>query len=880
MTEHNVNLNTPMMEQFMAIKEKTDAILFFRMGDFYEMFLDDALMAAKILEITLTKRNGVPMCGIPYHAKDSYIYKLIKAGKRVAVCEQVEDPKKTKKIVKREIVEILTPGTVLDNKILEAFNPNYIAAFSLLADRVCIAFCDVSTGEMFYSQENYSEKVYALGFLRNELFRSKPKEIIYPSIFSDDPALKDLQTENPGAIFYPVQDFYFNPDYAEKVFKNELGVAGVKGFGLDEKSQAVGVLGALIKYIKDVQMKELRHVKSITRISSQDYLDLSAVTLRNLELLHNLYDGSQKHTLFNILNECKTAMGPRLLQEWIKRPLIDIKKIQWRQSIVQYFLEKMEICLSLRNLLRDTGDIERLITRIYFGKANPRDIIALANSIEKTLQIKTLLLNNGDTKLSDITELAQNISQTNNVLTRIRETLNEEPPNDFEEGGVIREGINTELDSYRKTSGEGRKYIIDLQKTEIEKTGISSLKIKYNKIIGYYIEISKTNLKNVPDKYIRKQELVGASRYTLPELEEYENRILGAKDTISRLEKELFKELCDFICGYIEELKNTSHIIKIIDVLSSFAFIAEKYGYCLPEVDETKDLIIKDGRHPVVEKFYNAEEFIPNDVEMNNDDRRLLLITGPNMSGKSTYLRQTALIAVMAQMGSYTPATYVRMGIIDKIFTRIGASDSLVRGESTFLVEMTEAAEILNNATERSLIIMDEIGRGTSTYDGLSIAWAIVEYLTEENRIRGKTLFATHYHELTTLAKERGIENCQVSVKEWDDKILFLHKVVEGAASKSYGIQVARLAGIPRQVTERAVEILKELEKNMDGLEAGTLIEERLKDQYTKNQLSLFSSDYEKLTGELTGINLNKMTPIDALTYLNDLIDRIKRNKI
>ncbi len=869
-----------MMEQYLSIKEKTDAILFFRMGDFYEMFLDDAKTAADILEIALTKRNGVPMCGIPYHAKDSYLYKLIKAGKRVAICEQVEDPKKTKKIVKREIVEIVTPGTLIDNKILDANNPNYVAAFFMNQAEIYVAFCDVSTGDLFYASESYNDnKVKAYDALRGELYKTKPKEIIFAESFLDNPVLKDIKTDHDNAIFFPVPDFYFNEEYALKTVKNELGVSTLKGFGIQEGTFETGVLGSLLKYIKDVQMKDIGHIKSITRISSKNCMELGVTTIRNLELLNNLHDGSYKNTLYHVLNDCKTAMGSRLLQEWIKRPLINLETINDRQETVFFYTENIDILKEIRALLSNAGDIERLITRIYFLKAIPREVVSLSSSIKTAQEIKKILsgIKNLPEGLSGILHEIKDLSQ---IQTKIMEMLNDDPPSGFEEGGVIRDGVNKELDKLRATSKQGRDFIINLQKTEIKKTGINSLKVKYNKIIGYYIEVSKTNVKNVPAHYIKKQELVGSTRYTLPELEEYENTILGAKEKISELEEKIFTEICNDIIQELDNFKSTAEGIKKLDVLCSFANSALEKNYTKPVVNNGFEMLIQEGRHPVVEAFFKGEEFIPNDVFMNNEDKRLLLITGPNMSGKSTYLRQTALIQIMAQIGSFIPADSASLGIIDRVFTRIGASDSLVRGESTFLVEMTEAAEILNNSTERSLIIMDEIGRGTSTYDGLSIAWAIVEFLTDEDKKRGKTLFATHYHELTSLAKERGIENYQVSVKEWDDKILFLHKVSKGAASKSYGIQVARLAGVPKDVTERAMIILDGLEKSSDSFEKAALIEERLKERFSKDQFILFNSGDDELKTELSQVNVNEMTPVDALNYLNDLVDRVRKNKV
>ena len=874
-----MNLDTPMMQQYLAIKEKTDAILFFRMGDFYEMFLDDAAIASEILEITLTKRNGVPMCGIPYHAKEAYLYKLLKKGKRVAICEQVEDPKLTKKIVKRQIVEIITPGTLVNNEIIDAENPNYIASFYLGKDFYATSHCDVSTGDIFYSAEqNIENSLKAFELIRNELYKVKPKEIIFSDNFLDLKLLDILKSEHQNAIFYPVPEFYFADEYSKKILTDELGVSTLKGFGVKEKTFEIGVLGAIVKYIRDVQLKEIDYIKSIVKLNRQNHLDLCPVAIRNLELLNNLYDGSTNYSLFSVLNSCKTSMGSRLLFEWVKRPLCDAKKIASRLDIVEFFFAEKDVLDGAREILKTIGDIERLSTKIFFLKANPRDLNLLSSSLRGCMKLK-LMLTGCDTAPEFLLHLLDKICDLSLLCQRIENTILDEPSSNFDEGGVIREEFSKELDELKEISKKGKNYILELQEKEIKKCGISKLRVKYNKVIGYFIEVPKTQEKNIPDYYMKKQDLVNVTRYTLAELEEYESKILSAKDRITNLEKEIFITLCEHINTCHEQIKITAEAAKKTDILSSFAFNAGKYGYSRPLVTSGCELSIKDGRHPVVEAFIKGEEFVPNDIDMDNSARKLLLITGPNMAGKSTYLRQNALIVIMSQIGSFIPAASAKIGIIDKIFTRIGASDFLVKGESTFLVEMTETAEILNNSTKRSLIIMDEIGRGTSTYDGLSIAWAIVEYLTSDVN-KGKTLFATHYHELTALAKERGIENYQVSVKEWDDKILFLHKVIEGAASKSYGIQVARLAGIPEDVTKRAFEILKELENSKDRLETGALLEDRLKDGFSKNQLSLFSTDYERLTGDLLSLNLNKLTPLDALNYLNEIVDKIRKNQI
>ncbi len=889
---------TPMMKQYKEIKARfQEEILFFRMGDFYEMFHEDAEKAASILEIALTKRNQIPMCGIPYHAKDNYIFKIIKAGLKVAICDQLESPATAKGIVKRGVTEVITPGTLVDDRLLsqtEEKKHNFIMALIFTSklkqtdkksieivakpnksekNYLALAYVDISTGDFFIYEE---EELNLFQAIIDRLYQLSPSELILPESIKDNSKfMKLLEKYQSGITKNYLPHYRFDPKDGEYSLKSLLKVQTLKGFALDHKRLGIGAAGALIYYLQETQLREISHLTKVLPVEKNKYMVLNETTIKNLELVRNLQDGTKTYTLYNNLNETNTAMGARLLHQWILSPLLDIDTIKKRHDIVAYFFKQSSFLQEIRTLLKQIIDIERLTSKISLNKVNAKELIALKSSLIVIEDIKTIL---GEHEL--LSNYSQEFPDFQKVISLINTAILDEPAIDFVNGAVIQTGYNHELDELRDISQKGKDYLIELQEKEKEKLKISNLKIKYNKVIGYFIEVSKANSKYVPDYYIKKQSLVNSTRYTLPELTEYESKILGAQEKIIALERELFEELRLFLCEYLAALKNISEMIAEIDILSGFANLALHHNYIMPEIHSGHDIIIQDGRHPVVESHL-TDEFIPNDLNVNNDDARLLLITGPNMAGKSTYLRQVALLIIMAQIGSFIPAQYAKIALVDKIFTRIGASDNLARGESTFLVEMIETAIILNNATERSLIIMDEIGRGTSTYDGLSIAWSIVEYLTQQNQYLGKVLFATHYHELTSLAKEKGIQCHQVLVKEWGDEIIFLHKVKEGSGSKSYGIQVARLAGLPDEVIQRAREILYDLENRSYQVEEDLLNPKLLKNDYQKDivQFDLFPQDFDQLAKEVLKLDINA-SPALLLKKIEKLQQKIRKGEL
>ncbi len=876
-----------MMKQFHDIKNRYhDEILFFRMGDFYEMFGEDAEKASKILGIALTKRNNIPMCGIPHHAKDNYLFKLIKAGYKVAICDQLEDPSTAKGIVKRGVTEVITPGTLIDDRLLDQMGQaqnNYIMALQIKAKSpdetdqniyvLGLAYLDLSTGD-FIVYENDENNVYQA--IVDQLYRISPKELILPESLKENRDFqKLLARDQKETIKNYLADYRFDLKQGETILLEELKVSTLKGFGIEKKPLAVGAAGSLLYYLKETQLRDISHLSTIHSLDKSQFMELNESTLKNLELTSNIQDGTRKHTLFSVLNKCKTAMGSRKLNRWILQPLMDRNLIKQRQEVVSFFFHDGNLLLEIQNYLDSLMDVERLLGKIALDKASPRGFIGLKHSLLAVQNIFDKL-----SKYPVFSRFTENSPDFTSVITLIQKALMDEPDGDLSSGSVIREGYHLELDNLKAVSREGRDFIIELQEKERSNLRIANLRIKYNKVIGYFIEVSKGNTKNVPDHYIKKQSLTNATRYTLPELTEYESKILGAQEKILALERELFESIRLTLCDHLGSLKTVCERISEIDILGGFAYTALHQNYIMPELSEDKDLIIKDGRHPVVEMFLKDDEFIPNDLIF-QDTERLHIITGPNMAGKSTFLRQAALLVIMAQIGSFIPAQYAKIPIIDKIFTRIGASDNLARGESTFLVEMIEAALILNNATERSLIIMDEIGRGTSTYDGLSIAWSIVEYLALESRKLGKVLFATHYHELTSLAKEQGIQSFQVLVREWGDEIIFLHKVDQGSGGKSYGIQVARLAGLPNKVIQRAKEILSDLENRNYEVEDDLLKQEKMKDifQQDQNQLSLFPVQYDRLAKEILKLDVN--TPPTLLSQrLEQLQAKIRRGDL
>jgi len=852
---------TPLMKQYFNIKEKyKDAIVFFRLGDFYEMFGKDAEKASKILQIALTTRdkskdNPIPMCGVPYFASETYITKLVKAGYKVAVCEQMEDPKDAKGIVERDIVRVITPGThIPDNPKENA----YIVSIFPFAGIHGIAIADISTGEFFLYETNKD--------IQDELYRFEPREILIPQSLSEDLYYKE-RLNSFFITFY--EDWYFDYSEAYKLLLKHLHVSSLEGFGCDNMNAAICSAGALVSYIEETQ-KDTFRLKKIHPLRQENFMFLDATTQRNLELTHNLRDGSSDNTLLWVLDETLTPMGGRFLRTSVLKPLLDIRKIRERQDAVEYLYEDFEKLENLRTSLRKIQDIERLSSKIDSGTANARDLIALKNSISYLPKIKNLLIS---TRNPYLKSLAEEISELTSIKELIEKSIIETPPSTLKEGGIIKNGFNNEIDDLRNISKNAKDFISKLEQKEREETGINSLKISYNRVFGYYIEITKSNLHMVPENYIRKQTLVGGERFITPELKEYESKVFGSEERLKALEYQIFQNIIKEISKETNLISTSASAIAIVDFLASLAVVAKRYNYTKPYIEENGILDITDARHPVIERIQTDERFIPNSVYMNNSDERLLIITGPNMAGKSTYMRQIALIVIMAQMGSFVPASEAKIGISDRIFTRIGASDFLTKGQSTFMVEMIEVANITHNATSKSLIILDEVGRGTSTFDGISIAWAVAEYIL--NSLRARTLFATHYNELTELAlTHEGVRNYNIAVKEWGDEIIFLRKIEKGPADKSYGIQVARLAGLPDSIIKRAKEVLANLEKE-ELNETGVPRFAGKKSKKGSVQLDLFSSATDGIISDLKNIDVNKLTPEKAMRKLIELKKRL-----
>ncbi len=860
---------TPAMRQYMEIKARyEDAILFFRMGDFYEMFFEDARIASRVLGIALTSRDRerkIPMCGVPYHAVQSYIAKLIKEGYKVAICEQVEDPRDAKTIVRREVVRVVTPGTVLEDEMLEASKPNYIASALWNRKKGGLAFMELSTGE--FKLTEFEEP----GELADELERLEPSELLLPDekmkelIFSG----RDSRTEGLNITY--VGTSCFSHDGAQRLLTEHFGVATLDGFGCAGMEEAIKCAGALLRYVKDTHRSGLGHIKRCTPYRREQQLFMDASTQRNLELFCNLRNLSRDGTLISVLDETSTAMGGRRLRQWLRAPLVDPSQIRLRLDAVEELVERAIEREEIRKLLSAVYDVERLTARLSTGYITPPELLSLKHSLEVVRELKTLLE-------SFYTQLIHGIhlslDPVDEAIGLIASAIADEPPSHTRDGGFIKEGYSEELDELRRIGTGGKDWIARLESRERQRTGIPTLKVGYNRVFGYYIEVTKANLANVPSDYIRRQTLVNAERFVTPELKEWESKILGAEQRAKGLESELYTELLCRLREYIPRLQNTAELIATLDVLVGFATIADDRGYTKPEVNTDDAIIIEEGRHPVVE-LSTQEGFVANDTLLDLKENQILIITGPNMAGKSTYLRQVALIVIMAQMGSFVPARSATIGVVDRIFTRIGASDELTRGQSTFMVEMSETANILNNATPRSLIILDEIGRGTATFDGLSIAWAVAEYLHDNPRVRAKTLFATHYHELTelSLTKER-VKNYNMAVREWQGRVVFLRKILPGGASGSYGIQVARLAGLPEEVVERAKEILKNLEQTELTEKGEPRLSRPHKPADTKAQLNLpnlFKPSEDPVKRELKRVDVNHITPVEALNILERL---------
>ena len=865
---------SPMMQKYLETKEEyKDCILFYRLGDFYEMFFEDALIAARELEITLTGKDcglpeRAPMAGIPHHAAEVYAEKLIEKGYKVAICEQLEDPKTSKGIVKRGVIRILTPGTIVESNLLEEKKNNYIMSICKSGIYFGVSVCDISTGE-FYSSEIKSENNFAL--LLDEIARFAPSEIIANSMMFECQEEMDKIRERFSIYMSRFSDKFFTDDVGNltldyNIIENKKEVTNLK-----EKPLAVKSINALLEYLNETQMTSLEHINTITIYSLSKYMSLDINARRNLEITEKMRDKSKKGTLLWVLDKTSTSMGGRLLRRWLNDPLLEVKEIQERLDAVKELKDNMMLRGEITDTLKKVYDIERLAGKMTYGNANARDMITLKNSLERLPEVKSVLEMCQSHKLK---ELYENLDELKDVFALIEKSIVEDPPMTIKDGGIIKLGYDEEIDTLKKASTEGKTWLAKLEADEKEKTGIKTLKVGYNKVFGYYIEVSKSFVSQVPERFIRKQTLTTGERYITDELKTIENQILGAEEKVVNLEYNAFVEIRTEIAKNIKRLQKTANVVSTLDVLSSFAQVAEDMNYCMPGVKDDGIIKIKEGRHPVIEKMIGSGNFVPNDTYLDKEGDRLAIITGPNMAGKSTYMRQVALITLMAQVGSFVPATEAQIGVVDKIFTRVGASDDLSMGQSTFMVEMMEVATILKEATENSLVILDEIGRGTSTYDGLSIAWAVAEYIANKEKCGAKTLFATHYHELIELAdKQEGIKNYSIAVKEKGEDIIFLRKIVEGGTDESYGIHVARLAGVPKVVTKRADEILTSLERK--SMLSGKKQEKESK-KVVEGQFDMFNFKLAEIAHEIDKIDLNELTPIDALNTLVKIKEKMK----
>ncbi len=877
---------TPLMKQYREIKRQhVDAILLFRMGDFYEMFDQDAVTASKILEITLTARNkskGIetPLCGFPYHAADGYIAKLIRRGFKVAVCEQVEDPKLAKGIVKREVIRVVTPGTVLDSNLLDAKDNNYLASLYSAKEGIGLSFLDISTGDFYLSEIHGAGNLAELDTL---LSRFSPREIVMPKSYQPDEQLSGLLRQYTQAI-NGHDDWTFDRETAYRTLLGHFKTASLEGFDVGAMKLGISAAGAVLRYLEDTQKTTLINIRRIKPFRTQEFMVLDASCQRNLELVKNMYDGSVRGTLLAVIDFTVTSMGGRRLREWLLNPQMDAAEIEHRYDAVAELKEGHQLRDFLRASLGEVYDLERLISRVSLGAANARDLLALKQSCAALPKIHSLL-SGVQSKL--IYSLISEWDDLQDVHQLIDGAIADDPPYTLREGRLIKIGHDAELDELRSISTEGKGWIAGIEQRERERTGIGSLKVSYNKVFGYYIEVTKANLANVPQDFIRKQTLTNAERFITPELKEYEEKVLGAEEKILAMEYRLFQQVRETVSAQTVRIQDMARRLAVLDALGSLAEAAAKNNYARPVILDDDTLRIIDGRHPVIEQLSSDEKFIPNDTLLDCEENQLIILTGPNMAGKSTYMRQVALITLMAQMGSFVPAREARIGLVDRIFTRVGASDFIARGQSTFMVEMNESANILNNATDKSLIILDEIGRGTSTFDGISIAWAVAEYIHDS--LRSRTLFATHYHELTelTLTLSR-VKNYTVAIKEWNDQIIFLRRVVEGGADKSYGIQVARLAGLPQRVIQRAKEVLANLEKaefdelgepvaaHQEQNASGAQGNRGKQIDAGEPQLGLYASEAGLLYQELQDMDIDSMTPLDALNRLHELKRKVE----
>ncbi len=862
MAKSNAKKVTPLMKQYNAIKKKyPDAMLLFRVGDFYETFGEDAKKAAHVLGITLTKRGAgseteTALAGFPHHSINTYLPKLVKAGMRVAICDQLEDPKMTKTIVKRGVTELITPGVSLNDEVLQSKTNNFLAAVHFNKKQLGISFLDVSTGEYLVAQGNaeYIDKLLQ-NFNPSEVLVQKQYKQQFLELF-----------ENRYYTFY-LDDWVFQPEYANETLQNHFEVKTLKGFGIEDLKNGIIAAGAVLYYLSETQHNQLKHIQAISRIAEDNYVWMDRFTVRNLELYNP--NSINAITLLDIIDKTISPMGGRLLKRWLALPLKNIEDIKNRHELVKFFIDSDDFSKTVTYQLKQISDIERLISKVATGKASPREIVNLKNSLKAILPIKTSAEKSEN---KTVQNLGNQLHSCTVLIDKITETLFDDAPVNINKGNAIATGVHQELDDLRAISSTGKQYLDNMLARETERTGISSLKISFNNVFGYYIEVRNTHKDKVPQEWIRKQTLVNAERYITEELKEYETKILGAEEKIAKIEQEIFSKLLQYIIQFVQIVQENAQIIAKIDCLLSFSVLAIDNNYVRPQMDESTDLEIKNGRHPVIEKQLPIDQtYIANDVVLNRNQQQIIMITGPNMSGKSAILRQTALIVLLAQMGSYVPAQNAKIGIVDKIFTRVGASDNISMGESTFMVEMNETASILNNLSDRSLVLLDEIGRGTSTYDGISIAWAITEFL-HEHPSKAKTLFATHYHELNEMtATFERIKNFNVSVKELENTIIFLRKLVSGGSNHSFGIHVAKLAGMPSMVIHRANKILAQLEKNNKNSDVKDVLKQT---QHEEMQLSFFQLDdpiLENIREEILTINIDTLTPIEALMKLNEI---------
>ena len=873
---------TPMMQHYLKTHEEyKDCILFYRLGDFYEMFFDDAKVVSKELELTLTGKScgaeeRAPMCGIPYHAAETYLTRLVKKGYKVAICEQVEDPKLAKGMVKREVTRVVTPGTTLNAQALDETKNNYIRCIAYIGDHYGISSADITTGDYYVTEVDSERK------LLDEVNKYQPTEIICNEAFYISGIDIDDMKNRMGIVIYSLDAWYFSDETAQMTLKDHFKVRDLEGLGLADYDSGVVAAGALLKYLYETQKTTLSNLVAIHPYTTGKFMIIDSSTRRNLELVETLREKQKRGSLLWVLDKTRTAMGARTLRSFVEQPLIERTEIEERYDAIDEFNTNAITREEIREYLNPVYDLERLITRVTYQTASPRDLIAFRNSIHMLPPIKTLM---SDFQSPLLKRLYEQLDTLDELYELIERSITEEPPLTLHDGGILKEGYNEEVDRLRKAKTDGKSWLADLEAKEREKTGIKNLKIKYNKVFGYYLEVTNSFKDMVPDYFTRKQTLANAERFITPELKELEDVILGAEDKLIVLEYELFREVRQKVADEVVRIQKTAKAVAQIDVFASLATVAEQNNYCRPKLNEKGLIDIKDGRHPVVERMIQNEMFVANDTYLDNGSNRVSIITGPNMAGKSTYMRQSALIVLMAQIGSFVPAKSAKIGIVDRIFTRVGASDDLASGQSTFMVEMSEVANILRNATSNSLLILDEIGRGTSTFDGLSIAWAVVEHISNPRLLGAKTLFATHYHELTELeGKLNSVNNYCIAVKEKGDDIVFLRKIVKGGADKSYGIQVAKLAGVPDNVIERAKEIVEELSNNditeiVQNISAeGSSKRSKPKlDEVDLEQISLLDTmDNDTILNELKELDLSQMTPIEAMNKLYELQNKVK----